>query len=130
MNISKNQSHKVLHISASRVAHMLTVEFDEFKLNVINLHLHHPEDDEGVRIHQMWSILKWIEFNIKEDDLTIIIGDYNAEPNSKTYDMIVKRGYVSSHLKVHDCEPINTFHNRIEAPYKDASPDGTFDYIL
>jgi endonuclease/exonuclease/phosphatase family metal-dependent hydrolase len=83
-----------------------------------------------VRVHQIWSILKWIEYNSKSDDLTIMLGDFNAEPDSKTYQTISEKGYVSSHMKVHSCEPINTFHNRIEAPYKDASPDGTFDYIF
>lgn len=130
MKKAKSQNHKVLHISATRVAHMLTVEVDDLKVNLINLHLHHPEEDESVRVHQIWSILKWIEYNTKQDDLTIMLGDFNAEPDSKTYQTILEKGYVSSHMKVHSCEPINTFHNRIEAPYKDASPDGTFDYIF
>jgi endonuclease/exonuclease/phosphatase family metal-dependent hydrolase len=109
---------------------MLTVELEGLKVNLINLHLHHSVEDESIRVHQIWSVLKWIEYNTGKDDLTIMLGDFNAEPETKTYQTILDKGYVSSHLRVHNCEPINTFHNRIEAPYKDASADGTFDYIF
>jgi endonuclease/exonuclease/phosphatase family metal-dependent hydrolase len=97
---------------------------------VVNLHLHHDEDEEAIRIHQMWSILKWIDFNVSNEDLTVIIGDFNCTPTSQTYNTIIQKGYYSSHARVHGCEPDRTFHNMIDAPHKDASDDGTFDYIL
>jgi endonuclease/exonuclease/phosphatase family metal-dependent hydrolase len=97
---------------------------------VTNLHLHHLEEEENIRTYQMKSILKWIEFNNEGVDVSIIVGDYNAVPESDTYKMIVKNGYVSSYKAFNGQEPESTFHNAMDAPTKDSSDNGTFDYIL
>jgi endonuclease/exonuclease/phosphatase family metal-dependent hydrolase len=83
-----------------------------------------------VRVQQIWSVLKWIDFNTTSDEMTVLVGDFNCKPGSLTYNTIVQKGYYSSHQRVHGCEPDRTFHNLIEAPFKDAADDGTFDYIL
>lgn len=130
MENSISQIHRILHISATRNAQMLTITTNEVKIHIINVHLHHPPDEEIIRVHQIWSIMKWIDMNTNSDDLIVMLGDFNCEPNSATYEAIICHGYISSHMAVHNCEPINTFHNRMDAPFKDDAPDGTFDYIL
>jgi len=75
-------------------------------------------------------MLKWIEFNSNQDDLTILVGDFNTLPYSSSYNLIIENGFFSSFSKLNGKEPQKTFHNKLEAPFKDASDEGTFDYIL
>jgi endonuclease/exonuclease/phosphatase family metal-dependent hydrolase len=128
-------SHKVLHISAVRAVHMVSFVYEsKLKVNVINVHLHHVVEEELIRVQQMKSVLKWIEFNTNfkddEDYLTIILGDFNAQPNSDTYNLIQNSGYASSFNLANGEEPIRTFHNKMDAPFKDDDEEGTYDYIL
>ena len=68
--------------------------------------------------------------NTNTNDFNIILGDFNSEPGSLTYNQIIENGYKSSHYLLYNREPELTFHNRMNAPFKDDSPNGTFDYIL
>jgi endonuclease/exonuclease/phosphatase family metal-dependent hydrolase len=123
--------HKILHLSPLRCAHMLKVTHPSFgKINIINCHLHHVETEEIIRLYQMNSLLKWIAIETEEEDLTLLLGDFNTLPNSETYNFIISEGYLSSYKQVHKNEPDHTFHNRMDAPHKDNSDNGTFDYIL
>ena len=97
---------------------------------MVNLHLHHLEEEEVIRVYQMKSLLKWIDFNSTKEDVTFLLGDFNTLPFSETYNFIKNNGYISSHFSLYNSEPMKTFHNRMEAPFKDASEEGTFDYIL
>jgi hypothetical protein len=62
--------------------------------------------------------------------MAIIVGDFNAQPNSETYKMIINSGYISCHLHKHGREPEKTFHNKMDCDTKDNDEEGTFDYIL
>jgi len=75
-------------------------------------------------------MLRWIELNTQREDLIIIVGDFNTLPFSATYNHVIDNGYVSAYYTHNSCEPLKTFHNKMEAPHKDTDDDGTFDYIL
>ena len=64
------------------------------------------------------------------EDLIIIAGDFNALPNSDTYNLMINSGYVSSHYNKYGKEPEKTFHNKMDCDTKDDYDEGTFDYIL
>jgi endonuclease/exonuclease/phosphatase family metal-dependent hydrolase len=126
---SKEISHKILHISAIRCAHMLTLDYP-FKMNIVNCHLHHHEDEENIRLYEIRHILKWVAFNTNEEDFTVILGDFNTIPNSLTYEYIITQKFKSAYHLCNGEEPIKTFHAKMIAPYKDMGTEGTYDYIL
>ena len=128
--LEEEVTHSTLHLSPIRCAHMLQFTLNDVKVNIVNLHLHHVEEEEIIRVYQMKSLLKWIEFKSSQDDLILIVGDFNTLPDSETYKLIIREGFVSSYFNLYGEEPIRTFHNKMDAPYKDASDEGTFDYIL
>ena len=94
------------------------------------LHFHHIIEDELIRVYQAQTLIKWVEINTKIEDFTVIVGDFNATPDSITYKLFIDSGYESLHLKFYGTEPEKTFHNKMDAPFKDTDPEGTFDYIL
>lgn len=127
-------NNKILHLSPIRTAQLVSffinVNGDKLKVNFINTHLHHLQEDENIRVHMMKILLKWVDINTSEEDLTIIVGDFNALPESETYKFVLKSNYISLHRELHRNEPEITFHNSMDAPFKDDDPNGTFDYIL
>jgi len=124
--------HKILHLSAERVAHMLIYNFYESELRIIfvNCHLHHVIDDENIRLYQTKNLHKWIDYVSKETDFVFVVGDFNALPEELTYKYFQTNGFFSVHKEFYGREPEKTFHNKMEAPFKDCDPEGTFDYIL
>jgi len=123
-------NHQVLHLSPIRNCQLLSFNLKEIKVNVINLHLHHLETEEVIRVHQMKCILKWIEKISNAEDLNIILGDFNCDPNSDTYRLIKQFNYKSCYFERNGKEPENTFHNKMDCPSKDASDEMTCDYIF
>ena len=97
---------------------------------MVNTHLHHYIDEEIIRLYQIESILKWIEFNSDNIDLIILNGDFNCLPDSLTYKLIVNSGFTSSFKFFSLKEPEETFHNKMIAEFKDNDPCGTYDYIF
>ena len=45
----------------------------------------------------MQAIIYWITQIAKPEDLIVIVGDYNADLNSETYNYIVEQGFISSY---------------------------------
>ena len=78
----------------------------------------------------MKSIIYLIELNLQEDDIAVIVGDFNAIVGSLTYNYIISNGYESSYLKVNGKEPDLTFPTGLQAEFMDTDPPGTFDYIF
>jgi endonuclease/exonuclease/phosphatase family metal-dependent hydrolase len=122
--------HKVLHISPVRCAQMMTFEQNGLTINMVNMHLHHMPGEEGIRVHQIYYVLKWVQQTAGEDDLNILVGDFNTLPDTDTYNLVKKFGYTSSYVEKLGREPEKTFHNKMDTPTKDDDPEGTFDYIF
>lgn len=124
--------HKILHLSAERVAQMLIYKFHKSEMRIIfvNCHLHHTIEDEQIRLYQSKNINNWINLISNSNDLILVVGDFNALPNGLAYNYFLENNYVSAHLEFHKNEPEKTFHNKMDAPFKDSDPEGTFDYIL
>ncbi len=80
------------------------------RLHIFNTHLHHPIPDDLIRAHQIEGGITWIDRKVKSaDDILILMGDFNAEPDSKTYEEIIKSGFKSSYYVVNGEEPDKTF---------------------
>ena len=54
-------NHEVLHLSPVRNCHCLSFTLNGIRIHFVNVHLHHLENEEIIRVHQMKQALKWIE---------------------------------------------------------------------
>lgn len=77
-------------------------------------------------------MIAWVErqHDLTSNDLIVIAGDFNANPDSGTYKLFESNGYKSVHKVVHGKEPNLTFPTGLKAPWMDEDPAGTFDYIF
>jgi endonuclease/exonuclease/phosphatase family metal-dependent hydrolase len=100
-------------------------------------HLHHVPADEGVRDEQAAALLAWLGGADRADgadtadtDATIVVGDFNAEPDEPTYRRMTAAGFRSAHLEANGAEPAVTWPSGIQAPGMDTDGDpGCLDYI-
>lgn len=107
-----------------RIAHRITVDLDGLPLTIANTHLHHkPYRDESIRLPQMMTVIDWLT---QQDKPTILIGDFNAKPDTETIDY-ARQFFQSAFATIHGCEPEKTFPSPlIDKDYKPR----TIDYIF
>ncbi|HEV7809913.1 MAG TPA: endonuclease/exonuclease/phosphatase family protein, partial [Candidatus Limnocylindrales bacterium] len=92
-------------------------------------HLHHVTADEQERDDQARQLIDWLEVTPRAD-ATIVVGDFNAEPDEPTYRRMGEAGFRSSLLEANGAEPTVTWPSGLDAPAKDTDgPDGCLDYI-
>ena len=99
------------------------IEFDFY-----NTHLHYQLGDEAeqIRCRQTARLLDWMDFHGWTVP-KVLVGDFNAWPDSKPVRMLKER-LVSSYEHVHGCEPAKTWPTAmIRQPN---APDWTLDYIF
>ena len=58
------------------------------------------------------------------------MGDFNAEPGSKTYNLLIEAGFKSAHKEVHGDEPEITFPTGLQAEFMDTDPAMCLDYVF
>jgi endonuclease/exonuclease/phosphatase family metal-dependent hydrolase len=108
-----------------RIAQRIVVHIHEKVLNIANTHLHHkPYDNESIRLPQMKAVVDWL--NRQVCDSVILMGDFNARPDSETIDY-AQKSFQSAHRTIHGCEPDKTFPTPLID--KDFKPR-TIDYIF
>ena len=83
-------------------------------LNVIVTHLHHPPEFSDLRQEQVQAIIEYVQ----GDDQTIIMGDFNATPDTPEIALLRDAGYLDILV---DVEPNYT--------YSSLNPDQQIDYI-
>ncbi len=90
-----------------RIAQRVVVQVDDVILNIANTHLHHkPYNDESIRLPQMTALVDWL--NLQACDGVIMMGDFNARPESDTIDY-ARKSFTSAYEAIHDSEPDKTF---------------------
>ena len=94
------------------------------------MHLHHPIPDHEIRLHQVENVVYWVSTFAKPEDAVVMVGDYNAEPDSLAYNHIIESGFTSSYKRVHSREPTRTFPTGLQAPFMDTDPACTLDFIF
>jgi endonuclease/exonuclease/phosphatase family metal-dependent hydrolase len=102
---------------------------DGGELAMVVTHLHHVPADEGAREEQARAIVAWLEDRPARGG-TIVVGDFNAEPDEATYRVMTSAGYRSAHAEANGAEPAVTWPSGIQAPGMDIDGDpGCLDYI-
>lgn len=90
-----------------RIAQRVVIHIHETVLNIANTHLHHkPYNDESIRLPQMKAVVDWLNQQVCDD--IILMGDFNARPESETIDY-AKRSFQSAYMAIHGNEPDKTF---------------------
>lgn len=90
-----------------RIAQRIVVHIHQKVLNIANTHLHHkPYNDESVRLPQMKAVVDWL--NQQVCDNVILMGDFNARPDSKTI-RYARGSFQSAYMAMHGSEPEKTF---------------------
>ena len=108
-----------------RIAQRISVTVNEKILNIANTHLHHkPYKDESIRLPQMKALVDWL--NSQVCDGVILMGDFNARPESETIDY-ARKSFQSAYEAIHSREPDKTFPTPLIE--KDFKPR-TIDYIF
>ena len=112
-------------------------------VQVVVTHLHHVPADEDAREEQAAAMLVWLDGDVRADapegaggadapdaDATVVVGDFNAEPDEPTYRRMTAAGFRSAHLEANGAEPAVTWPSGIQAPGMDSDGEpGCLDYI-
>ena len=59
-----------------------------------------------------------------------LLGDFNSQPGSQTYNEVLKAGFKSAYATVHGQEPEITFPTGLQAEFMDTDPAMCLDYIF
>jgi endonuclease/exonuclease/phosphatase family metal-dependent hydrolase len=108
-----------------RVAQLAKVKMHGQIVGVINTHLHHkPIENEEIRYPQTRRVLEWAK---SHPFPCVIVGDFNAQPDSSTIKMI-KQSYSSAYEQYNGQEPEFTW----PTPLLQADPTRTemIDYVF
>jgi endonuclease/exonuclease/phosphatase family metal-dependent hydrolase len=95
-------------------------------------HLHHVTADEAVRDDQARLLVEWLAGSGSTDDAsaTIVVGDFNAEPDEPTHARMRAAGFRSAFAEANGHEPEVTWPSGLEGPAIDTDgPPGCLDYI-
>jgi endonuclease/exonuclease/phosphatase family metal-dependent hydrolase len=92
-------------------------------------HLHHVVDGAADRDRQAAALLDWLAA-APTADATIVMGDFNADPQEPTYARMGAAGFRSAHAEANGGEPAVTWPSGLQAPAMDTDGDpDCLDYI-
>jgi endonuclease/exonuclease/phosphatase family metal-dependent hydrolase len=101
------------------------------RVRLVNTHLHHLIGDEHdqLRAGQASALLGWLA-GLPVVDATIVTGDFNADPLSPTYGLMVAAGFRSAYREANGSEPEVTWPSGLQAPAMDTEGDARcLDYV-
>ncbi len=92
-------------------------------------HLHHVVDGAAERDRQAAALLDWLAA-APTADATIVVGDFNADPQEPTYARMGAAGFRSAYAEANGGEPAVTWPSGLQAPAMDTDGDpDCLDYI-
>jgi endonuclease/exonuclease/phosphatase family metal-dependent hydrolase len=110
-----------------RVAQRISLSVGEMIVDIYNTHLHHlPPLNETIRLRQAKSLLRWIHVQTQRNHPAILMGDFNATPDSSTI-TLVKSYFLSGYQQFNQTEPVSTFPTPL---VKVNFPKTVIDYIF
>jgi nocturnin len=124
------RDHDRLDLALNRSAARAIVDLDGgTTVTVAVTHLHHDPTDDDARDGQARTLVEWLAGG-PQADATIVMGDFNAEPDEPTYARMVAAGFRSAFADANGREPDITWPSGLQAPAMDTDgPPGCLDYI-
>lgn len=119
-----------LDLGMTRSAHRARIALPAGStVRIVVTHLHHVVDGADQRDEQTGALLAWLG-----DDAgttaTIVVGDFNADPQEPTYARMVAAGFHSAFATANGAEPAVTWPSGLQAPAMDTDGDpDCLDYI-
>jgi len=96
---------------------------------VVVTHLHHLGPDAVERDEQTATLLAWLE-EVPKADATIVMGDFNADPDEPAPARLRGAGFRSAYAEANGAEPAVTWPSGLIAPAMDTDGDpACLDYI-
>ncbi len=118
-----------LELSQGRSAGRILIELDGLRLLFVNLHLHHEVADEAIRDEQARVVLEWLAA-ASPSEVTIVVGDFNADPAEPAYARMAGAGFRSACLEASGSEPAVTWPSGLQGPAIDTDGEPScLDYI-
>jgi endonuclease/exonuclease/phosphatase family metal-dependent hydrolase len=98
---------------------------------VVVTHLHHLTADEALRDEQTAALLAWLDSpDAPAANATIVMGDFNAEPDEPAPRRMRDAGFVSAYAAANGADPDVTWPSGLQAEAMDTEgPPGCLDYI-
>jgi endonuclease/exonuclease/phosphatase family metal-dependent hydrolase len=98
---------------------------------VVVTHLHHLTPDEVLRDEQTAALLAWLDGPATPAaSATIVMGDFNAEPEEPAPARMRDAGFVSAFAVANGADPAVTWPSGLQAEAMDTDgPPGCLDYI-
>ncbi|MFL5645150.1 MAG: endonuclease/exonuclease/phosphatase family protein [Chloroflexota bacterium] len=98
---------------------------------VVVTHLHHVTPDEALRDEQTAALLAWLAApGTPAATATIVMGDFNAEPDEPAPGRMRDAGFLSAFAAVNGADPDVTWPSGLQAEAMDTDgPPGCLDYI-
>jgi endonuclease/exonuclease/phosphatase family metal-dependent hydrolase len=117
-----------LGLGRSALRSVVTLQ-DGSSMTVVVTHLHHLVDGAVARDEQTAALLDWLE-RPPGSDATIVMGDFNAEPDEPAPTRMRAAGFRSAYAEANGADPAVTWPSGLIAPAMDTDGDpGCLDYI-
>ena len=110
-----------------RVAHRITVQWQDARIAFCNLHLHYPVDAGALRAAQARIASDWMDQ--LGDCIPLMVGDFNDVPTSETMAYLLDR-WASAYSVHHGKEPERTWPTPILREAEEPQQAAVIDYAL
>ena len=124
------RDHDRLDLGLNRAAGRVVIDLPGGPTAIVAAaHLHHVPADEEARADQAETLVAWLD-GAPPAVATILMGDFNAEPEEPAYARMAAAGFRSAHAEANGSEPSITWPSGLQAPAMDTDgPPGCLDYI-
>ncbi len=119
-----------IDLGLQRAAHRTVIDLPGgSKVLVAVTHLHHAVPAAAERDQQTAALIDWLA-DAPKTRATIVMGDFNADPDEPTYARMVAAGFRSAYAEVNGAEPLVTWPSGLQAPAMDTDGEPScLDYI-
>jgi endonuclease/exonuclease/phosphatase family metal-dependent hydrolase len=119
-----------IDLGLQRAAHRTVIDLPGGSTVLVAVtHLHHAVPAAAERDQQTAALLDWLA-DALTTRATIVMGDFNADPDEPTYARMVAAGFRSAYAEVNGAEPLVTWPSGLQAPAMDTDGEPScLDYI-
>ena len=119
-----------IDLGLQRAAHRTVIDLPSGSTVLVAVtHLHHAVPAAAERDEQAAALLDWLA-DAPAAHATIVMGDFNADPDEPAYARMVGAGFRSAYAEANGAEPPVTWPSGLQAPAMDTDGEPScLDYI-